>query len=211
MFADDIIIFFQSTMDAVRNLGRALNVFATFAGQRINFKKSSLSLSPNTTQEMALFVSTAFNIKRSVFEGKYLGHNLDFSKSKREMFADLTSRIRRKIAGWKNAAISTTGRATLAKHVLCSLSQYVLGVFRIPILVAQSIDKCIARFIWRGEQEDRGIHWVSWDVMCQSKLHGGLGIRATKELNQAFFSKVGLEDSFGAQLFLLEILLAKVL
>lgn len=40
-------------------------------------------------------------------------------------------------------------------------------------------------------QEKKKIHLVYWELVCQSKGNGGLGLRHLKENNSAFLMKVG--------------------
>ena len=62
-------------------------------------------------------------------------------------------------------------------------------MFRIPRTIAKTIDKYIARFIWTGDVEGRGIHWKSWSILTMSKFRGGLGMLSTEEMNRALVVK----------------------
>ena len=51
-FADDSFFFFNATMDEVEMVKQCLNAYEMTLGQCINFQKSSISFSVNTSEEM---------------------------------------------------------------------------------------------------------------------------------------------------------------
>lgn len=79
MYADDCILFTKVTEPDISGLAHTLNAYARFSGQRINFQKSEILLSPNTGAPDASFITNILNIRQPFFEGKYLGLSLDFS------------------------------------------------------------------------------------------------------------------------------------
>ena len=46
-------------------------------------------------------------------------------------------------------------------------------------------------FLWGSSQERKKIHIVNWEVVCQPKLNGGLGLRHLRDTNGMFMAKVG--------------------
>lgn len=47
----------------------------------------------------------------------------------------------------------------------------------------------ISNFWWKGNPEDRGIHWTSWDNLTVAKIHGGMGFRDFKAFNTALLAR----------------------
>jgi len=46
-----------------------------------------------------------------------------------------------------------------------------------PKKVLESFEKIMRSFLWKGEREKQRVHLVNWDVVCNSKRNGGLGIK----------------------------------
>lgn len=63
-----------------------------------------------------------------------------------------------------------------------------MGCFKLPEYLLQEIDSIIVRFWW-GTGEEKNIHWVKWDSLCDSKSKGGLGFRDLRSFNLAMLGK----------------------
>ncbi|CAN1767816.1 Putative ribonuclease H protein At1g65750 [Linum perenne] len=61
----------------------------------------------------------------------------------------------------------------------------------LPISTTSRIDRLIRDFVWGGTPEKRKTNLISWDCVCRSKTHGGLGLRKARELNLAYLMKLG--------------------
>lgn len=57
------------------------------------------------------------------------------------------------------------------------IASYTMQSTRLPISVANEIDSINRKFLWGSSDDKRIIPLVKWDVVCQPKLLGGLGIR----------------------------------
>ena len=64
-------------------------------------------------------------------------------------------------------------------------------MFDVPIGVCDKLDSITRRFWWNLEKDSGGfLAWKSWDKLCRSKYHGGLGFRAAKKINEALIAKL---------------------
>ncbi|KAL0456439.1 UNVERIFIED_CONTAM: hypothetical protein Slati_0983100 [Sesamum latifolium] len=63
-----------------------------------------------------------------------------------------------------------------------------MGVFRLPDGFIREIESLIANFWWHSS-DNRKIHWLSWNKLCTTKLHGGLGLRDLRAVNSATLTK----------------------
>lgn len=77
MYADDTILFFQSTPDACHHISTTLSLYARLAGQDINKNKSKIIFSPNVPRLHKRFLASIIGVSFSPSLGKYLGTTLD--------------------------------------------------------------------------------------------------------------------------------------
>ena len=69
------------------------------------------------------------------------------------------------------------------------MSSYFLSLFKIPTSVAAKIERLQMDFLWSGVREGKRDHIVSWDVVCNPKVKGGLGFRKIYLRNLALLKK----------------------
>ncbi|CAA0843315.1 Ribonuclease H-like superfamily protein [Striga hermonthica] len=155
-----------------------LHKYQLFTGQKVNLHKSSLFLSKNGSASLSARLSAILNgvqIKRS---SKYLGLPLGIGASKIENFQFVVEVVRERICSWKNHFLSTAGKEVLVKHVLSALPVFVMSCFVIPISVCKEVCRLMARFWWqKGDNNGKGMHWLSWDNLAIPKDEGGLGFK----------------------------------
>lgn len=64
----------------------------------------------------------------------------------------------------------------LINSVLNSLSTYTLFFYKALSKVLKEISSILSKFLWRGLEDKKHIHWVKWEQVCKSKECGGVGI-----------------------------------
>lgn len=97
--------------------------------------------------------------------------------------------MKAKLSNWKGKLLSQVGRTVLAKSVLSSIPIYSVSTFKAPISVTNELDKIIRDFWWNHDGEERKLHTIHWDKICQHTYEGGLGLRKMRELNGALLAK----------------------
>src|ERR1044072_3598 len=60
---------------------------------------------------------------------------------------------------------------------------------KIEYSLCSQIESMINRFFWKGDASKRGIHWLSWNKLCQPKPQGGLGFMEFSTFNRALVAK----------------------
>lgn len=76
-------------------------------------------------------------IKRASELGVYLGH-VHHHGSDRRANSKLLEGVRKRLNGWKTVCLSRTGRLTLAKFVINSMSLFQMKVQRLPQVCIRS-------------------------------------------------------------------------
>ncbi|XP_074267163.1 uncharacterized protein LOC141590470 [Silene latifolia] len=157
----------------------------------INTDKSAISFSPNCTLRVTRSCMKVFGVSGKKEMGKYLGLPTDFGATKKEVFAFIIDKVRKRILCWNNLYLSSAGRLTLICSVLSSLSLYSLSSFKMPVSVSAKIDSLLSHFWWSGTNKWNGFHWCSKLFTSATKSSGGLGIRNVGCLNQSLLAKIG--------------------
>lgn len=94
---------------------------------------------------------------------------------------------------WKNNAkikggVSMAGKEVLIKSVAQACPTYIMSVFKLPNYVCEDLTSLVSNFQWSSKEKSKGVSWVSWRKMCNSKKNGGLGLRDLKCFNLALLA-----------------------
>ena len=105
------------------------------------------------------------------------------------MWDGVEERFRKRLVNWKRQYISKGGRLTLIRSCLSNLPTYAMSLFRMPRKVKIRLEKIQRDFLLGGGNLERKIHLVKWDIVCSSKMKGGLGIHRLTNFNKALLGK----------------------
>ncbi|KAK9757399.1 hypothetical protein RND81_01G159900 [Saponaria officinalis] len=86
--------------------------------------------------------------------------------------------------------LSYAGRVVLIQSVLTHLHSYWARIFILPIAVIKKVESICNAYLWEGQEHNTKVSRVSWDKVCQSKKHGGLGFLNGKVRNVANVGKL---------------------
>ncbi|KAF7802015.1 reverse transcriptase [Senna tora] len=115
MYADDTILFFKADDINCALVKKAIDMYANLAGQQLNYDKSFLVFSPNTSRVVKYRIAQNLGVAISTKIGRYLGTFVDNRLSDPQNYSALVERIGNKLAGWKAKTLSQAGRLTLIK------------------------------------------------------------------------------------------------
>lgn len=117
-FADDTILFCQTTTQEAAMVRSILNKYAAALGQIINVEKATMVFSPNIRPGMESAIQQSLPFQVVPKFDKYLGLPARIGRSKVEMFSNLKERLWSLVRGWNEHHIFTAGREVLIKAVL---------------------------------------------------------------------------------------------
>ena len=66
---------------------------------------------------------------------------------------------------------------------------YMMSFFEIPKGVRKKLDYFRSRFFWQSDEHKRKYRLAKWDILCQPKEQGELGIHNLELKNIALLSK----------------------
>ena len=77
----------------------------------------------------------------------------------------------------------------LIKAVLQAIPTFTMSCFKLPMGLCDEIEKLIQRFWWGQRGDQRKIHWIKWEDMCELKSEGGMGFKELVLFNDAFLAR----------------------
>ncbi|KAJ9673050.1 hypothetical protein PVL29_026361 [Vitis rotundifolia] len=101
----------------------------------------------------------------------------------------IEERFRKRLAMWKRRYISKGGRITLIRSTLANLPIYFMSIFHLPRAARMRLEKIQRDFLWGGGALEQKPHLVRWQIVCEDKSKGGLGIKSLGVLNKALLGK----------------------
>lgn len=189
MYADDIVLFFKVSQDAMEIIKISLEEFFKLSGLALNHSKSTVVFSPNTPRSLKEDCINILGCQPSIKLGKYLGVFVDDHKEQKRNFMGLVAKIDKRIAGWKSRLLSQASRLVLIKSVLAADLVYPLSTFCAPQYINSKIDSQMTNFFWGFNNGTPRMHLTSADWLFKPKQFGGLGCRRTAFVNQVLLAK----------------------
>jgi len=186
-FADDSLLFYKTSVTASSNLKKIINNVCTLSGQLINFHKSTLVFSRNATRAHKQTVAAIFIIPQHESLKSYLGCLTFQCKPKATTFTDILAKATTKTESWKANSLSKAGRTVLIQSNQESLPAQC---FKLPKQNTKALGRVHKEFFWKKSNTDKGLTMIAWDIICQPKKLGGLGLRKIKAVNLAFQCKL---------------------
>jgi hypothetical protein len=147
------------------------------------------------------------DIPQEAVNEKYLGLPVYMGRSKKKTFEYLKDRVWRKIQGWKEKLLSRAGKEILVKAIAQAIPTYAMSCFDLTKSLCDDISTLINRFWWAQQENEKKMHWLSWELLCCRKDKGGLGYRDLHLFNLAMLARqawrlVMAPDSLCARLLL---------
>ena len=130
---------------------------------------------------------------------KYLGLPMVGGNSKVNTFRDLQEKIAKRVMGWKDKFISKASREILIKIVTQAIPTYIMGIFKIPKTLCDTINSILAKYWWGQTKNEKKIHWINWKELCTPKKKGGMGFRDIQAFNLALQQNVFLVTNFSEE------------
>lgn len=91
-FADNCIIFTKAELSCLEELTRILDLYESFAGQKINFSQSELCGSKNVDEVMLRLCGDYLNMKVVECHSKYLGLPMVVGQ-KKKVFREIEEKV----------------------------------------------------------------------------------------------------------------------
>lgn len=98
-----------------------------------------MSFSHITSQERRYQIKEILEIENDGGFGKYLGLFEQFSRRKRDLFANIIDRINHKSNSWSTRFPARAGKMIMLRTVLSTMSSYSMSCFKLPQFLCAQI------------------------------------------------------------------------
>ena len=122
---------------------------------------------------------------------KYLGLPITLGSNINQLWDEVISKFKKKIAAWGGFWITTGGKLMLIKLVLTALPTYQASLMLAPKEISDQISRLMRNFMWNGGRKNNNrFHLISWDTVKWPLAEGGLHIRDPLHANLAMSCKL---------------------
>jgi hypothetical protein len=187
LFADDTLIFCNASPYQLAHLQGIFLLFEAASRLKVNLAKSVMIPVGNVQQ--VDYLASILGCEVASLPFKYLGLPLGAPNSAIHIWDGVFEKMDRHLASWKRLLLSKGGRVTLIKSTLANIPTYYMSLFKIPVSVANRIEKLQRDFLWGGVGDEFKYHLVKWSKVCSPISEGGLGIRKLVDFNRALLGK----------------------
>jgi len=104
--------------------------------------------------------------------------------------SNLVEKITGRVHIWATRNLSFAGKVTLINGVIFGVFNYWASIFLLPKTVLEKITSICRNYLWGGTEEHAKIPYISWANTCNTKKHGGLGLKDYTAWNKASITKL---------------------
>ncbi|KAM3241700.1 hypothetical protein ACQJBY_054489 [Aegilops geniculata] len=131
LFADDSLVLMKAARESARHLQKVLNLYEVCSGQIVNYDKSYVMFSKNTSAAQKHQVLAELRIGNVTTSERYLGLPVYVGKNKTKMFEYLKDRMWKRIQGWLERLMSKAAKDVLIKACAQAIPTFAMPCFDI--------------------------------------------------------------------------------
>jgi hypothetical protein len=165
-----------------------LQNFSESTGLKVNYSKSMM-LPINVSGEKLDMLSRTFGCSKGALPFIYLGLPVGTTKPKIVDFLPLINKCERRLGG-VSSTLNLAGRLQITNAVFSALPTFYLCTLELPKAIVKQIDKFRKNCLWRNNDiNGQSKPKAAWELVCRTKIEGGLGIINLELQNQALLMK----------------------
>lgn len=191
IFADDLLLFVEASIDQMQTILHCLNMFCSASGQKVNANKTSICFSKNVSDNEANGITSCGGFSVSKDIGRYLGAQILRGRVTIGRYNHILDKVQDRLCGWKQQCLSMAGRITLAGSVLGSMATFQMQHEKLLKATCLAIEKAQRQFIWGDSAQQRRVHLINWKILCKPRNAGGLSFKNLSRMNEALLLKIG--------------------
>ena len=160
-FADDSLLFAKAERRESERVKDVLMNYEKCSGQVINFEKSAILFSGNTSVGTKTEIQELFGVQETTNLEKYLGLPTMVGRNRKKSFRDIKNRMEARLHGWSKRSLSVGGKEVFLKAIIQAIPTYAMSCFLFPKSFCHELNMMISRFWWKCDKNKKGIHWLS--------------------------------------------------
>lgn len=123
------------------------------SGQCVNFTKSYIVFSQNTSEENRKVVAVVFNVEQTDNIGRYLGLPMGIVRNKREVFSYIEMKLKQRLGGWNKKLLSRSTKEVLLKSVAKAIPAYTMSIYFLRVTFCE---RMMNKYWWEASG-NRGV------------------------------------------------------
>jgi hypothetical protein len=148
LFVDDSLVLIKASKESAKTLQNILQQYEVCSGQTINFDKSSVMFSRNTSKKMKNEVLRELKISEEAKTERYLGLPVYVGRCRSKIFEYLKDRLWKKIQGWMERMLSRVGKDILIKACAQAIPTFAMSCFDLTKTLCDQMSSVICQFWW---------------------------------------------------------------
>jgi hypothetical protein len=128
-------------------------------------------------------VASILDVEKTSFEEKYLGLPMPEGRMKDSWFQSIKGKYTKRLTIYDEKYMSSGAKEVLIKSVLQALPTYAMGIFKFSYGLCDDLMQLIRNFWWGDKENEKKVHWISWEKMIAPKCYGGMGFRDMRAFN----------------------------
>jgi hypothetical protein len=175
-YADDTIVVLPADIEQLRTMQSIIQAYAQSTGLKINFSKTQL-IPINISPDNAHCLAQALGCQVASMPFTYLGLPMGTTRPTVEELMPLVCAVERRLS---STALWLTygGRLTYVNSAITPLVTFAMCTLKLPMKIFEFCDRARRHCLWRkivnGEEKCQSL--ASWEMVCQPKAKGGLGV-----------------------------------
>lgn len=168
-----------------------LDNFCIASSTKVSVAKTKLLCLKNTPATLGTELSKTSGFELGDGLDRYLGVQLFHGKLWISDYAYLVERTTQKLAGWKSANLSLTGRLTLIQSTLSTLPQYAMQSILLPKIVCNELDTITHQFLWEVQLAVKRSTWLNGTLYVITNKSEGWALNPQDWLMKHIWSSLG--------------------
>uniref|UniRef100_A0A803QE18 Reverse transcriptase n=1 Tax=Cannabis sativa TaxID=3483 RepID=A0A803QE18_CANSA len=128
LFADDSYLYCRANDREASNVIRLLKTCEDASGQIVNFNKSSIFFSSNSSIDVRARMTQIMNIQEADGTSLYLGLPSIVGRNKKAILGFIQDKMQKRVHNWENRFLSKAGKEVLLKTVAQAVPSYAMDI-----------------------------------------------------------------------------------